>query len=466
MRERSTGETVSADATYGLRRSVLTPVQTLAQSISTIAPTCTPTINIPLVFALAGNGTWLVYCLALIGIMLVAACVSKFACYSVSPGSLYKYASDSLPAWAGTLTAWSLLLAYVETGSSVAGGFVHYAQVLLPAASGHGVLWPSLWGVVVVGAAVIFACREVEISTRMMLCIEGVSVVSVSIVLGLVLAYHGVHVDTAQLHLQGVTPAGVRIALVLAVFSSVSFDSAATLAHEVKNPLRTIPRVLMLSTVLTGVFFVLSAYIETLGFHDAGADLGSTEAPMRVLATLVHLPALGVIIDVGLCVGLFACTLACITAAARIMLLMAHKGIAHKWLLRGTKTEQHAPVDAALVTGALVMLPVAALTLCGASGFDIYGWMGSMAVYGFLTAYCMVCVALPVFLKKRGELSVAMTILPAVSVLAILLALVGTLYPIPAPPYNRLPYIYLATLAAGLGSSWGLRRQKQKLTTD
>jgi amino acid transporter len=453
-------EAVSTDQTYGLRRNVLTPIQTLAQSISTIAPTCTPTINIPLVFALAGNGTWLVYCLALAGILLIAACVSKFAGYSASPGSLYKYASDSLPPWVGTLTAWSLLLAYVETGSSVAGGFVHYAQVLLPAASGHGVLWPSIWGVVVVGAAVAFACREVEISTRMMLCIEGVSVLSVSIVLGLVLFYHGVHIDTAQLHLQGVTPAGVRIALVLAVFSSVSFDSAATLAHEVKDPLRTIPRVLMLSTLLTGAFFVLSAYTETLGFHDAGADLGSTEAPMRVLATLVHLPALGVIIDVGLCIGLFACTLACITAAARIMLLMSHKGIAHKWLLRGTKTEQHAPVDAVLVTGALVMLPVAGLTLFGANGFDIYGWMGSMAVYGFLTAYALVCLALPVFLKRRNELSIGMILLPAAAVIAILLALVGTLYPVPAPPYNRLPYVYLVTLAIGLVSSWVLRKKK------
>jgi hypothetical protein len=31
-----------------------------------------------------------------------------------------------------------------------------------------------------------------------------------------------------------------------------------------------------------------------------------------------------------------------------------------------------------------------------------------------------------------------------------LLAMAGTLYPIPAPPYNVLPYIYLAYLALGL----------------
>ena len=31
-----------------------------------------------------------------------------------------------------------------------------------------------------------------------------------------------------------------------------------------------------------------------------------------------------------------------------------------------------------------------------------------------------------------------------------LLAMAGTLYPIPDPPYNILPYIYLAYIVAGL----------------
>ena len=43
---------------YGLRREVLSPRETLAQSVSTMAPTTTPVATIPLVCALAGNGTW------------------------------------------------------------------------------------------------------------------------------------------------------------------------------------------------------------------------------------------------------------------------------------------------------------------------------------------------------------------------------------------------------------------------
>src|SRR5271154_6938574 len=83
----------AAAAAYGLRRGALSPLETLAQSVSTIAPTTTPAATIPLVCALAGNGTWLAYLLATIAVLLVALCIARFARYSASPGSLYTYAS-------------------------------------------------------------------------------------------------------------------------------------------------------------------------------------------------------------------------------------------------------------------------------------------------------------------------------------------------------------------------------------
>ena len=43
-------------ANYGLRREILSPMETLAQSVSTMAPTTTPPATTPLVCALAGNG--------------------------------------------------------------------------------------------------------------------------------------------------------------------------------------------------------------------------------------------------------------------------------------------------------------------------------------------------------------------------------------------------------------------------
>src|ERR1700730_5542980 len=318
----------SRSADYGLRREILSPMETLAQSVSTMAPTTTPAATIPLVCALAGNGTWLAYLLATVAIFLVAFCIARCARHSASPGSLYTYSSITLPKWLSATVAWSLLLAYVATGSSVIGGFYHYANLLLRDATGH-VFSAVLLSLLVTGVSIWIAWRDVKISARLMLWIEAASVSVIVIVVALLLFRHGWHLDADELHLRGMTGSGLRLGLVLALFSFVGFESATTLGAEARNPLKTIPRALIQSSVLAGAFFAICAYAEVLGFHTVGQDLGTSQAPMYVLAQVGGVPLLGLLIDIGALISLFAGTLACITAAARVLMLMAHHGLAH-----------------------------------------------------------------------------------------------------------------------------------------
>jgi amino acid transporter len=434
---------------YGLRPGILSPFETLAQSVSTMAPTTTPAATIPLVCALAGNGTWLAYVLATIAILLVALCISRYARHSASPGSLYTYASMTLPPWLSATVAWSLLLAYVATGSSVIGGFYHYANLLLRDASGR-VFSAVLLSLFVTATSIWIAYRDVKISARLMLWIEAVSASVIVIVVVLLLFRYGWHLDQEELHLRGMTGTGLRLGLVLALFSYVGFESATTLGAEARNPLKSIPRAVIQSALLAGVFFVVCAYVEVLGFHLVGQNLGDSQAPMYVLARVGGIPILGILIDIGALISLFAGTLACITAAARVLLRMAHDGLAHD-LLRTTHARNHTPSYAVIITGIAALAPVAVLAARGDSGLDVYGWMGSLATYGFIVAYALVCIALPRYLHQRDAKSARAQVVSAMAAVAMLLALVGNLYPVPEGPYGKLPYIYLAYLVAGLG---------------
>lgn len=143
------------------------------------------------------------------------------------------------------------------------------------------------------------------------------------------------------------------------------------------------------------------AYTEVLGSRIAGQDLGTSQTPMRTLAVVGGVPVLGLLIDIGALVSLFAGTLACITAAARVLLLMAHNGLAHN-KLRATHARNETPGHAIAVTGTAALLPVAVLAARGASGLDVYGWMGSLATYGFIVTYALVCLALPRYLRDHG----------------------------------------------------------------
>jgi amino acid transporter len=426
--------------------------------VAAIAPSTSPVLTIPLVFALAGNGTWIAYALATVQVTLIALLIGALARRSASPGSLYSYATDSLSPVFASIAAWALLLGYVATGSSIAAGFALYANVLLKASTGH-IVSPSLLVMGAVIGAATMAYRDVKLSARAMLWLEGVSVACILMVLLLVLWKNGLHLDWPQLQLRGSSISGIRLGLVLAIFSFVGFESATALGHEAKEPLRTIPRAVLQCALGAGAFFILAAYAEVLGFRGTGLALDKADAPMHVLANQAAVPVLGILIDAGAMVSMFACGLACITAGARILLLMAHNGLVPIQFCR-THQRNDTPHLAVLLTAMVVAVPTLALTLLGYSGSDIYGWLGSFAVYGFLTVYGLTCIALPLQLKRQGALSTALLVTAILGGASMLMALAGTLYPVPAAPYSWLPYLYFGYLLITLVFFFRSRRNR------
>jgi amino acid transporter len=138
---------------------------------------------------------------------------------------------------------------------------------------------------------------------------------------------------------------------------------------------------------------------------------------------------------------------------------MAHNGLVP---IRFCKTHQRndTPHPAVLLTAVVVLIPALVLTELGYSGADIYGWMGSFAVYGFITIYGLTCVALPLQLKRRGALSTAPLVIALLGGVSMVMALAGTLYPIPAPPYSWLPYVYFVYLLITVVFFFRTRRKR------
>ncbi len=452
---------LTGEAAYGLRRNILSPLEVLAQSISVIAPCTTPPLTIPLVFALAGEGAWLSYAIAMIAMTLIAFCIAWFARDSASPGSLYVYTKKTLPPAYAAVGAWALFFAYVVTSASVTGGFIYFAYPLLGAWGAHV---PAIaLAALCLGTAAWVAYRDVQISTQAMLWIEVVSVLLIAVVMGILLVRQGLHFDWPQLKLTGVTPVKVRLGVMLALFSFVGFESSTTLGSEAREPLKTIPRAVVRSALLAGVFFIVCCYGEVLGFRGVTPGLAEHAEPMSFLAKEAGVGFAGIIINVGVLVSMFACTLGCVIAAARVLLLMAHHGLAHA-SLAGTDADHQTPSAAGVLTALVAFVPVAALSLRHARPEDIYGWLGTLAVYGFMTAYGLVAVALPVHLLRAGRLSVGGVLLAVLAAGAALAAIVGTMYPLPDAPYRYLPYLYVGYMALGMAWWWWVERRKTMAT--
>lgn len=422
--------------------------ETLAQSVSATAPSTSSSLTIPLVFALAGNGTWLVYLMATAAILLVGFCIGRFARISASPGSLYSYTADTLPPIFGVIAAWGLLLAYLATGASVAGGALYYVGLL----SHQFLHWtpPAVATLgVVCGLAGHIAIRDVKLSAEVMLWIEIASVVLVVAVLAMLMLKVGVRVDLGQLRLTGVHFSSLGPALVLSIFSFVGFESATTLGAEARNPLRTIPRAVLQCAMLSGCFFILCSYSEVLGFHGVPTNLAETSSPLHLLAATAGVSPLGVGIDIGALVSMFACVLACATAAARVALRMSHTGILPR-ILQSTSSVHGTPVPAILISSTLMFLATAAMAIRGVAGFDIYDLAGSLSVFGFLTAYVLVAVAVPFAERSLGQTSIWVFLVSTLTVIVVVLIAIFDVRSSSDPVHARIPYIYLAYIAVGI----------------
>src|SRR5437868_15280821 len=97
----------SSGASAGsLNRDALSFLEVVAQSVANIAPSATPALIIPLVFATGGNGTWLAYALATVALLFVTPQLNVFASRSASPGALYTFTRQGLGVRAGALSGW------------------------------------------------------------------------------------------------------------------------------------------------------------------------------------------------------------------------------------------------------------------------------------------------------------------------------------------------------------------------
>ncbi len=440
----------------GLRSNCLPFSEVLAQSIANIAPTLTPTVNAALVYANAGVATWLTFVFATTGLVFVGININQFARRSASPGSLYAYIARGLGATAGVITGWSLILAYVITAMAVVCGFANYVEVLLnPLGIAPS---PIFLFAICIGLSWYVAYKDIQLSTAIMLALEAASVGLICLLGAIVLFKKGYAIDTAQLTLQDAKPGGIMLGLVLAVFSYVGFESATTLGDEAKRPLRNIPRSVIISTVVSGLFFVLISYVEILGFNGNATAFDKSDAPLNELANIAGVGFFGILISIGATISFFACTLACINAGARIFFSMGRHGIFHSVVgqVHGRNETPHVAITAAAI---VAFLGPASLTLFGVKVLDGYGYFGTIATYGFLVPYILISIAAPVYLHREHQLRVMDVIYSVLGVAFMIIPVLGSvglpgddsLFPVPAAPYNVFPYLFLLYLVVGGG---------------
>jgi amino acid transporter len=208
----------------------------------------------------------------------------------------------------------------------------------------------------------LLATRDVKWVARALLSLEGLAV-GLIVVLLLVVTVKVAGGDAPGNQSFNWEPftvgdAGLAAVVGSTVFGFLSwagFEGAAALGEETRDPRRNIPRAIIFSVVLLGIFYTLTMYIQIIGF---GTD---AEGVAAFIDSGVTLPALAdayvgrsmaTLLLAGAVVSAFASALGCTAAAARILFALARDGFGPAALSRqSASTGTPNAAAGAIVTG-------------------------------------------------------------------------------------------------------------------
>ena len=433
-----------------LRANTLSLTECLGQSIANIAPTLTPALNISVVVGMAGIGSWVAYLVATVGMLFVSANISSLAKRHPVSGSYFVYIGRTFGPFAGLIAGWSMIAAYLLTAVAVVVSVTLFLANVFTAFGLKGLIPPD-WIVACVFTAGVFyaAYRDIRMSSRVALVLEAISVGIIVVVTAIVVAKHGTVVDPKQLDLGHLGMKGVMSSLAFAVFSFVGFESAATLAKETRNPEKTIPLAVTVSCVVVGLFFVVMCYLMVLGTDDNVKAIGDSTSPFAEMTTRAGFASLAGIVYFAALISAFACALASVNAASRLIFSMGrYKFFSHHMgRVHATHQTPHLAVGISsvfTVVVSLLVLPLGAL--------NAFGYTGTFATFGFLVVYLLICVVSPMDRYKAGTMKPQHVAIGVIGAALLAFVIFGSLYPVPDYPYNLLPYLFAAYLA--LGAAW------------
>jgi amino acid transporter len=442
----------------GLHRHVLSEIQVLAQAVSNIGPSLGAASLIPLIFASAGGASWLTAAIATVGMLAIAGIVSELSRRHVSMGALYTLIPKGLGPTGGLLAAGGfLIIALAGQMVAILGFGPAFAQFLTSAFSiGHGSraeLVAFDLGALLLASGV--ALREIRISTTVLLLIEGVSMTAISVLLIVVLFKHGHIFDSTQLQLKGASAHGVLLSMTILVLAFGGFESAATLGVESRRPRRSVPLALIGSVAIVGVFFIINAYVQILGFKGTGLSFASETVPLGTLASHYGVNWLGDVVLLGVSLSWFGAVAAWLNYAPRTVLAMSDDRVIPAWF-KGTSSAG-APRAGLIFWAATWLIITLYLVVSDANLTQAFGNIGYLAGYGYTLLYLFVAMAAVGYAFRHGFWKAWFLLAAFVGGAVMILEYWYSFKPFPAHPLDLYTYGFLgfvAVLLVGCVVAW------------
>ena len=336
-----------------LKRALGVPALVLFGMVYMVPLTVFTTYGI--VTQLTGGRLSVAYLVTLAAMVFTARSYARMSAAIPVAGSTYAYTQRTFGAPVGFLAGWSLLLDYLflpMLNYLVIGIYLNAAIPAIPP-----------WVIIVVTIAVVTVLNIIGIvsvarANFLIIALQAVFIV-VFIVLVLVTLSGSGTVDLlAPLAGDGSAPgfSPVLAGAAILCLSFLGFDAVSTLSEEAKDPTRSVPRAIMIATLVSGLIFFVLSYLSQLVFPsnefadvDSGALDVMTTAGGQFLETFF---------TAAYVAGALGSAITSQASVARILYAMGRDGILPRPIFGHVSPRFSTPVYAILVVSVISLLAV------------------------------------------------------------------------------------------------------------
>ena len=473
-----------------LQRGAVGLTEVLFQSITFMAPAVAAALSVGFATTFAGGITPLAVVFALIACLFTAYSMGQFSSRMTSAGGMYTWVSRGLGSFFGWLVAWVYALAGPVVPGALYASFGFFGAAFITELTGFSNEW--LWlALAVVCGLVVWALTYygIQLSTRVGVILGLIEIGIFLIVSALLIAKAANPVTTSVFIPADGNYIPALQGMVFCILAFVGFEGAAPLGEEAREPRRTIPRAILLSCVLIGLFYIFCYYAATVFFgpDKMKADfIGANDGnPWGGMAEQV-LPGIGsLLVTFAIVNSSIANANAGANASTRVLFSL---GRSH--LLPGALSAVHpthkTPVNAVHLQGVIGLVLAVGLSLLfngEASGGPLttYFFIGYILGLAFAAMYVAVNVAAIFYFafgEGRPDLNVIKhVIVPIIGAVVMLVGFVSALGGVSIPilnidipalsaPFNWAPVIVTIWVVAGVVLYFWLRARNPQATSE
>jgi putrescine importer len=330
-----------------------------------------------IVTQLTGGRVPVAYLVTLAAMVFTARSYARMAAAYPVAGSAYTYSQKSFGAPIGFLAGWSLLLDYLflpMLNYLVIGIYMSAAIPSVP---------PWVWILIAIaGVTVLNIVGIVSVARAnfLLLALQVIFIVVLVVMAFVTISGYGsvnlVAPFTGDGTVGGVGPIFAGAAILCLSF--LGFDAVSTLSEEAKDPTRTVPKAIMIATVVSGLIFIGLSYVSQLVFPSNAfedVDAGATDVMLAAGGDFLN-----IFFTAAYVAGCIGSALTSQASVSRILFAMGRDGIMPRRIFG------HVSVRFATPTFAILVVSVISL----AALWIELGFLASIVSFGALVAFSAV----------------------------------------------------------------------------